>query len=120
MYCSINYVKNLDIQDITEGMTDDYIEKHIEIAVIQVDYLTQKTFTGDVPVSVEKATAFITLSLLQDSMSDLTTQSITEEKAGSYSVKYNNEDVVYRLIPENALRLLKPYINRRKPFIDMV
>lgn len=117
MYCSIDDVKNLDNKNITDDIDDRVIEEHIRIAMVQVDYFTKNTFGNNPPLSIIKATAIITLSLLQqDNLLD--TKEIVSERVDIVNITYGKSN--QNNIPNKAIRLMKPYCKKRKPFIDRI
>jgi hypothetical protein len=105
MYCSIDDVKRYDHEGITENISDENIEEHIVMATEQVDFYTNNSFdVHKLPLSVIKATALITLILLEkDTQAD--NRVITSEKIDVFSATYSE-----KTMPKQSERLLNPYV----------
>lgn len=127
MYCSKEEVKEYDDDDITINVPDDEILENIEIATQHIDYLINNTYIGkSVPTPVKRACIIIVLSLINEHTDlNLDTTNIESKKSGSHSIKYKDSvssigGLDIKFIPDVAMKLLYPYIKRRKPYIDII
>ena len=117
MYCIIDDVKKVDAKKITSNVDDRTIEEHIAMAMVQVDDYTRTTFGNTPSLSIIKATAIITLSLLQ-TKGLLETREIISKSLDIASVTYGKSNVSD--LPIQAVRLMRPYRKRGRTFIDRV
>jgi hypothetical protein len=106
LYCDAEHVRKLDNDGTTEYMDDEDIEMIIEPASRQVDYYTNNRFTATPPLSVQRATAIIALSMLSVNITQ--DKEVIEEQIDKVRVKYSQSD--RDKLPTQAIALLQPYV----------
>lgn len=125
MYIDVRTVRGYDAYHVTDTISDSEIEEHIAMAQDQVNYYTNSKFGIRPPLSIRKATALITIMLLQNDPSVMKTNfsgDVKSEKIGQIQVTYGVSAGTgsRMLMPTHSIQLLEPFRKNQSYFKGMV